>query len=187
MKKIIFIIINFIICSLPGRSQLDKKTWLIGGTVSYSHAKYNTGVYNSMQEQYEFNISPLAGYFFTDKLACGIITSINGIGAKAQGTTIWNKYSNINLGPFARYYLLKKEKVVNILAGGYYQLGAEGSSNGLNKKTLAFLAGPVLYFNSSVGLELLVSHLTYWYKNVNASDNKIQFSLGLQIHLQKDN
>lgn len=167
-------------------AQLDKKTWLVGGAISYSHANYKNGVYSSVQEQYEFNISPSIGYFFADKFAGGIITSFYEVGSRAPGTTVWSKYSNFNFGPFAKYYFLKKEKLINIIAQSYFQFGAEGSTSGLNKTTLAFSAGPVLYFNSSVGLELLISHLTYKYKNVSASDNKIQFSLGLQVHLQKD-
>lgn len=183
-KKIITVVL--VLNSLFAKSQLDKKTWMIGGSISYSKAKYNTGVFNSMQEQYEYSISPKIGYFFFDKICGGIITSFDEVGSKAQGSIVWSKYSNFNFGPFLRYYFLKKEKMINILAECNYQLGAEGSTNGLNKNTLSFAAGPVLYFNSSVGLEFLITHNTYRYKNVNASDNKIQLSIGLQIHLQKD-
>ena len=186
MQKALFFISFFSLHSLTAKCQLEKKTWLVGGSVSYSHANYNNGVYSSIQEQYEFTIKPAIGYFFIDKLAGGISTSFYEIGSKAQGTTIWSKYSDFNFGPFVRYYFLKKEKLVNVVAESYYHVGAEASTSGLNKTTLAFSAGPVLYFNSSVGLEFLVSYITYKYKNVNPSDNKIQFSLGLQIHLQKD-
>lgn len=185
MKKM-FLLMIVTMLSLNLFSQLEKKTWIVGGSLSYSRAKYNTGVFNSKQEQYEFTVSPAIGYFVINKLAAGIVTSLFESGDRAQGTTIWGKYSNFNFGPFVRYYFLKKETLVNIIAQSYFQFGAEGSTSGLNKTTLAFSTGPVLYFNSSVGLELLVSHLTYRYRNVDASDNKIQFSLGLQVHLQKD-
>lgn len=185
MKKTFLLIIVTII-SLNLYSQLDKKTWLVGGSLSYSRAKYNTGVFNEKQEKYEFTISPAIGYFIIDKLAAGLFTSLYESGDRSGGVTTWTKYYSFNYGPFVRYYFLKKEKLVNILAQAHYQFGTEGTTSGISKTTLAFSAGPVLYFNSSVGLEFLVSHLTYRYRNVDASDNKIQFSFGLQVHLEKD-
>jgi len=187
MQKVLFLILSFTI-SVTAKCQLDKKTWLVGGSASYTNSKFNSGFLGASTnvEQYQFTISPAMGYFLIDKLCTGIVTSFQETGSRAQGTTIWSKYSNFNFGPFVRYYFLKKEKLVNIIAQSYYQFGAEGSTSGLNKSTLAFSAGPVLYFNSSVGLEFLISHLTYRYRNITVSDNKIQFSLGLQVHLQKD-
>lgn len=188
MQKIFFFILSFTFYCLTAQSQLDKKSWLVGGSASYTNSKFNSGFLGASTnvEQYQFTISPAVGYFLIDKLCTGLVTSFQETGSRAQGTTVWSKYSNFNFGPFLRYYFLKKEKTVNILAQTYYQFGAEGSTSGLNKSTLDFSAGPVLYFNSSVGLELLISYLTYTYKNISVSDSKVQFSLGLQVHLQKD-
>jgi hypothetical protein len=185
MKKT-FLLIIVTILSLNLYSQLDKKTWIVGGSLSYSRAKYNTGVFNSKQEKYELMITPTIGYFFIDKLAAGIITTVYESGDRDQGASSWNKYSNLNFGPFVRYYFFNKEKLVNLIAQGYYQFGSEGVTSGIAKTTLAFSAGPVIYFNSSIGLEFLINQLTYRYRNVDASDNKIQFSLGFLVHLQKD-
>lgn len=188
MHKTLFLILSLNIFSFSALSQLDKKTWLVGGLASYTRAKYNSGFLgaNSNVEQYQFSISPVVGYFLVDKLCTGIVTSFQETGSREQATTIWSKFSNYNFGPFIRYYVLKKQNLVNIIAQGYYQFGAEGSTSGLNKSTIAFSAGPVLYFNSSIGLEFLLSHLTYKYRNITATDKKLQFSLGLQIHLERD-
>lgn len=111
MQKGVFLIIIFLLSYSIGKSQLEKTNWLVGGSASYSHAKYNTGIFNSNQEQYEFTISPSIGYFVVDKLACGVITSLYEAGSRFQTGSNWNKYSNFNFGPFARYYFLKKSRL----------------------------------------------------------------------------
>lgn len=188
MNKKFFLLTVLLIAYLTGKSQLEKNNWMVGGSASYSHTIYNAQIFSPGYEEYEFMISPEIGYFLADKFAAGIIASLNEAGSRPQeGGGVWNKFSNLNFGPFIRYYFLKKESLVNILTQSYYQFGAVGSTSGLNRNTLAFSVGSVLYFNSTVGLELMISQLNYRYKNVDGIDKKLLFSLGLQVHLQKDN
>jgi hypothetical protein len=45
--------------------------------------------------------------------------------------------------------------------------------------------GPVVYFNSSVGLELLAKYQHVFYSSDSYTTNSLQIGLGLQIHLEK--
>ena len=52
--------------------------------------------------------------------------------------------------------------------------------------SFSFAAGPVLYFNSSVGLEFLVGYSTVKYLHIEGSDNTLQAVIGLQVHLESE-
>lgn len=93
------------------------------------------------------------------------------------------------MGPFSRYYLLDTEKPYNILIEAAYQYGI-GSTKPLNERQSIFSAGigPVVYFNSAVGLEFLLGY-NNTVKNAEgyyrSSKNSVQLNIGLQIHLEK--
>ncbi len=46
-------------------------------------------------------------------------------------------------------------------------------------------SGPVIYFNSSVGLELVVKYEHFYYSIDSRTADNFQVGLGLQIHLEK--
>lgn len=86
---------------------------------------------------------------------------------------------------------MESEKQTNILVEASYQTGiireigdTKGTSN-----NFSISAGPVLYFNSSVGIEFLLGYATdiekYSSKVQKEKRSGFQFSIGLQIHLIK--
>jgi len=78
------------------------------------------------------------------------------------------------------------EKIVNILVDGAYQFGSEkGQSNPTSKHTFTINGGPVVYFNSNVGLEFLVGYSTFTFVGQPGTNTSIQVNLGLHIHLEK--
>ena len=204
--KIKFIILSLFVtfCSY---SQLDKKTWLVGGTGSFnSYKQYesftfqNTGEYVKVRNDIkEFELSPKVGLFIIDKLAVGLSSSFTR--EKFESTTITgnagsspSKSYRFSTGPFVRYYFLEKEKQFNILVQANYQFGNlnltdlpddEGSIN-----RFALLAGPEIFFNSCVGLEVLLGYRMYNEKMKSPivpsyKENGFQLAIGFQIHLEK--
>lgn len=96
------------------------------------------------------------------------------------------------MGPFIRYYFLKPENRANILVESSYQYQfrkdiSPGSDSKLSANIFMISAGPVIYFNSSVGVEFTIGYSSQKYSGITGSNNTIQTSIGLQVHLQKEN
>lgn len=169
--------------SLAANSQITKGNWMLGGTISYASTKYNSINYGAPHTTYYLQVSPNAGYFFVDKLVGGIRAAINKTGDVGPNTS----YTDFNIGPYLRYYLLAPEKQVNVVTEAAYLYGYDKytTPDKNSKHTFSFSAGPVIYFNSVVGLEMLFSYSTYKFTEFDGSNNTIRFGIGLQVHLEK--
>ncbi|MBS1736192.1 MAG: hypothetical protein JSS98_06230 [Bacteroidetes bacterium] len=197
-----FFLFSFILAlSISANGQLDKNYWLVGGSgsfYSYNDDFTTTGQPTVSGKLTDINLSANVGYFFFDKFAAGVRPGFYSIktripytqgGAQTHGTIIY-------VGPFIRYYLLNKEKQFNILVDGAYQFGShlQGISDrdkGVIRNA-SIMTGPVLFFNNSVGIELLVGYL-YQKKTLDnpqsgfSSEKKgFNISIGFQIHLIKN-
>lgn len=179
MKTIKTLFLAILLFTMTTNAQITKGNWMVGGDGSFSNSKAtnSTGIIGSSNG---VGISPNIGYFFTDKLAVGIRASFN-YGKTSGGP------SSIGFGgsPFVRYYFLKPEKLVNVFIDANYGYtlsktdGREETGRSYNLK-----AGPVVYFNSSVGLELTLNYN----KSFSPDDYVYQYfyvGLGFQIHLKK--
>lgn len=137
-------------------------------------------------------ISPSVGYFLADKFAVGLRPSYtktkSQIDSPGGGNTNENR---LDVGPFARYYFLAEEKQFNVLADVSYQYGFYWfmPTKG-NRNTFSASAGTVVFFNSSVGLELLIGYYTQKetindaFKTINEQKG-LQMTIGFQFHLEK--
>ena len=165
-------------------AQLTKGNWLVGGNGSFSSTKYNSTVTASYNQTY-IQISPSIGYFIIDKLAVGLRPGYSY--SKAETGT--NNYAQnvFNIGPFVRYYFLEPDKRVNILTEASYQhtISKVTDNPSVPSNGFSFLAGPVIYFNPTVGLEFTIGYNTFRYGGESTSSNTILLGLGLQIHLEK--
>lgn len=180
MKSIKTLLIVSILLTTVSNAQITKSNWMVGGTAIFTNSKSLdkdgeiTGSGNGIQ------VNPNIGYFVYDKFAIGLSASF-GYG-KTSGAP-----SNTSYGasPFVRYYFLKPEKLINILAEasyGYSISKIQGNSDSFDSRGYRLKAGPVLYFNSSVGLEFTLNY------NSSNSDgntyNYFQAGFGFQIHLK---
>ncbi len=173
-------------------AQLNKATWIVGGTGNFMsrNGTYTTPSVSYDSKYTDVTISPNIGYFLVDKLAVGLKSSLSWTKSKTfppgGGSTDIKRFL---AGPFARYYLLDIDKQFNILTEGNFQFGSykAGDDKG-SISSYSFMTGPVVYFNSSVGLEFLLGYTSNIedvrdrYKN---SLKGFQVSLGFQIHLEK--
>lgn len=188
IMKPLFISCVLFLIFISANAQLTKHNWMLGGAINFSSIHRNSEAYGPSQVGYTFNITPNIGYFPLDKFAVGFKTGINKSGYKAPGTPGYNKYTEFNIGAYSRYYFLSTEKNINILSEAAYLYGFEkGNQNDpASKNTFVFSAGPVVYFNTSVGIEFLVSYSTSKFVSVKGSNNIIMVGLGLQVHLEKE-
>lgn len=164
---------------------------MVGGTGKfYSYNSTLSSVNNRIEFNYtQIDLSPSIGYFILDKLAVGVRPTFSFIKGKYSAGTISTNVQRYWIGPFGRYYFLNLEKQFNIVTDMSYQVGIfnAGGQKG-NLSTFSALAGPVLYFNSSVGLEFLLGY-SYNKEDVERATKEIkkgiQISVGFQIHLEK--
>lgn len=182
IRIIISVVMVFTATSV--RSQITKGNWMLGGNIHYSSTKYNSTNFGDPHTSYNWQVKPNIGYFFVDKLAAGLRANISKVGDRDRGQS----YTDFNVGPYVRYYLLKADKLVNILTEAGYAFGFEkGSMPGTtSKNAFSFSAGPVMYFNNVVGLEMLLSYSTYKFSKFAGSNNSIMLGVGLQVHLERE-
>jgi hypothetical protein len=183
MRLLISISLLFVFHSIQG--QISKETWLANGSASYSSTKYNSAA-GSKNVDFELQLSPAIGYFLFDKLAIGIKAPISKIGVKGQGTDKFTTYTDFNLGPFIRYYLLPDNKPVNVLIECGYEYGyIKGDNDVVKKNTYLFSAGSVFFLTESLGIELLIGYSTFKFNEFKGLNNSIQCGIGLSIQLAK--
>ena len=208
MKPFKLFIAIALLFTINSFGQLDKKTWLVGGTGSFDSYKQNetfvftqTGEIQDVERSVkELEFSPKVGYFVIDKLALGL--GISYINQKYETKTISgifgdgaSKSYSFYVGPFARYYFLNKEKPYNILAEANYQIGNLDLSDFSDDKgklsKFSIFVGPEIFFNSSVGMNFLVGY-TNIQRNMDNNTytsidrNGFQIALGFQIYLRKN-
>ena len=185
-------ILLLILLTNPLKAQLDKGVWLVGGPGKfYSYnSEYRSASYSNEAKYTQIDLSPSVGYFVADKLAFGIKPTFSSI--KGKVTSPGGGYTNVQrywIGPFARYYLLNASNNYNIVADVSYQIGLfnAGGQKG-NLSTYSALLGPVIYFNTSVGIEFLLGY-SYSKEDVDQANKEIrkgfQMGVGFQIHLKK--
>jgi hypothetical protein len=189
-------ILSFLFLSFSAKSQLTKGNWLVGGNGSlYSYNESYTAPNVTFTGKYaSIDLSASVGYFFLDKLSAGLRPYLSTFKGESSGGATPNDFK-FAVGPFVRYYFLKEEHQFNILTDVSYQIGVNQGKGGDNPKgkfnVLSAMVGTELFFNSSVGLELLLG-----YRNQIATfDNSpsaytsnrkgFQTSIGFQFHFEK--
>lgn len=176
--KYLISILFFSICVLKSNCQITKGYWLVNGNANFSTLK-NSSTSSLETNRTDLELSAGIGYFIIDKLATGLRPSISyGSNNFGNSSTIYN------LGPFVRYYFLDEAKTVNILTDLTYSFGS--ISGGQNLSTVSFLAGPVVYFNNSVGLEFLLGYSSTKVAGFTGRNRKTQIGIGFQFHFEKE-
>lgn len=183
-KNLVLPFFLFIISS--ANSQITKGNWMVGGSATYVSATNTTnGAVVAEGKTTNFSIIPRIAYFPLNKFATGI--SLGYLYGKQSDilSNYVSKTESIGGGPFLRYYFFKPEKIVNLFAEANFSYSHSIDNNGIDSRLYAYGIGTVIYFNSSVGLELIAKN---WHlstvDNVSKS-NQIKVEIGFQIHLEK--
>lgn len=196
MKHYLTIFAIFLI-AFSSKGQLTKNNWLVGGTGSfYSYNEdYTAPSVDVTGKWRSIDLSASLGYFFVDKFSAGIRPYFSSYKGESSGGGSTNYYM-LAIGPFTRYYFLQTDRPFNLLADVSYQFGVNQRLGALHEKgkykTFSVMAGTEVFFNTVVGLEILLG-----YKNqIVTIDNSpsayhsnkkgFQVSIGFQIHLEKD-
>lgn len=196
MKNMILLLIVLLLFSSSTFSQLDKNTWLVGGSWNfYSYNEtYSSPSTNFTSKYTNIDISASVGYFFITKLAAGLRPNFSSLKGKSSGGAITDYY-RLAIGPFARYYFLNNEKPFNLIGDVGYQFGINKDMAGITQKgefnTFYIMGGTEIFFNTSAGLEILIGYaqrLTSLEDPPSASNSikkGFQVSIGFTLHLEK--
>ena len=181
-NKVLFLfIVSF--WQLTAHGQISKGNWMFGGDGSISFSKENNDMISNNIRDFSLNLSPNLGYFFFDKFEGGAEFSFAYQRLKYNSINSESRYFSI--GPFLRYYFLNTGNRVNVFAGSAYQylIISQDSHIPLCQNIFRFSAGPVVYFNPNIGIELTVNYEVGDY-TVNISKEKtFSLAIGFQIHL----
>ena len=195
MKQHSFLLL-FLLLSINSIGQLEKRTWLVGGSGSFY--SYN-GVYNSPTNSNTTKVNNIdvkasLGYFPINKLVVGLRPSFfynrghiyeNGNLVGEIGST-----TQFLIGPFVRYYFLEQEKQFNLLVDINYLMGKNSyptptmERGAINEFSIS--TGAEIFFNSSCGVEFLVGYKKK-YEDIKGitgyTDKKDGFQVGIGFHL----
>jgi len=187
MRTLFFFLV--LATSFSLNAQITKGNWLVGGNGSFSSStatsEDNSG--NKIESKATgLRLNPNIGYFLADKIAFGLDTSINFSNPQGNENSSWT----LGLGPFIRYYFFDNDKIVNLFSEANYifSSGISEQNNDLKSSAFGLSVGGVLFFNSSVGLELSLNYTDSKTRRDGSADanfNNLQIALGFQIHLKK--
>ena len=184
MRKGIVLVIAVVFTSSV-KAQIDKGFWMFGGSASFESTEYPGG-----DKETIFTLLPKAGYFVIDNLAAGINLDFRRIKRDVAGPTGGYKITEFTAGPFVRYYLLKSGQPFNVFAEGSVTFGTYNQKNfdrTSNITQYLFNAGPVIFFNESVGLEMSIGYRSRAYKEKSSTSkyNSVLVGIGFMVHLSK--
>lgn len=198
MNKLIFLFVALLSVN-TAIGQLTKGSWLVGGSGAFNSNDHSNDYGTPSYKETIAQLQPNIGYFFIDRLAGGLKLSMSLRRTKmAEEFYNLQKNNSYGFGPFVRYYILNGESRFNFLVEGSYQYQIERgghvrSDNSeprpvrmgqYTKNVFGVAGGPVIYFNRSIGLELLAGYnFTGYTGNKNS---ELWFGIGLQIHLEKE-
>lgn len=196
MRKSFSFVLVLLFYSFTSSSQITERHWMVGGSGSFTHAE-NKGSAVTNSDRTTLTASPNIGYFIWDNFCAGARVSFNSIKQvytenPGNGAISYEqRITTYDLGPFLRYYFLDPEYRTNLFVDGCYQHQilkhrVPGNSSLQTANAFSINAGPVVYLNSTVGLEFTIGYSSLKYKGVGGRTNTVQANLGLQIHLQRD-
>lgn len=180
MKKIVTFSFIVSLLSIVAHGQITKHNWLVGGNANFSRQQEK--LISSDIKSTDIQINPNFGYFPIDKFSIGLRPGFGYLNLKTN--TYQSKTTSWAIGPFVRYYFLSPVNRTNFLAETSYQYFS--SSNGDSQNLLLFSAGPVIFFNQSVGVELTANYKVFKTINTEVSSKTFFLAVGLQVHLEKE-
>jgi hypothetical protein len=177
-KNFLLLLISFALLK-KSNCQITKGNWLVRGSarIEKQHETLRgTPVLGS-----SISATPDVGYFIFDKFAAGAEIEYSGATIKQNGHKSTSNY--LAFGPYLRYYWLSEDHVINLFSQALVDYGVD--FNGHNAFDYLFSSGAVLFFNTSVGLEL-TGNYSISNTGIDGLNNKTAFlQLGFQIHLEK--
>lgn len=183
MKHIIIFVIIYT-KSLFSIGQINKNNFIVGGNGSFNSQKETQ--YSGSSKSISIKLIPDIGYFFFDKFAAGIRSHWNFTKISYSGSLA--KSGHLGVGPFFRYYFLDNSNQINFFAESAYQYINNWGNNYSDYSNLfLFSAGPEIFINTNIGIEITGNYDFYKNNNMNKKAKGCSLNIGLKIHLENNN
>ncbi|WP_324720029.1 hypothetical protein [Salinimicrobium sp. HB62] len=174
--------------SLTLNAQITERNWIVGGSGSFTSStaiSEDTSGREIQSKATGIALDPNIGYFLMDKFAVGLDMGIGFSNPPERNNSNWS----LGIGPFVRYYFLKSENLINLFseANFLYSTGLSKINGDRTSTRFGLSTGGVLFFNSSVGLELSLNYTDTTSKRDGLFDSEFKdffVGLGFQIHLE---
>ncbi|MFN8247249.1 MAG: outer membrane beta-barrel protein [Ferruginibacter sp.] len=173
MKKSLLVMAMICLVFTASNAQTSKGSWLVGGGISFSSSK--TGDF----KQTDFAFTPGAGYFFANNFAAG--ATVGFASSKEEGEDAATLFS---FNPFLRYYFVELGPKAKLFGNGSFGFGSakiSGESESFTAWEIS--AGPAIFLNPHVALEIAVAYGSTKFKDADDATNTFGAKVGLQIHL----
>lgn len=150
------------------QAQPVKGSVLLGGNVGFSSVSVGDLGYTS------FILSPVAGFFVTDRLAVGGEVSVQVLGGDAEGSTI-------GASPLVRYYF-NGNGSARFFGQGNFNWQSQDFGEGFDAQTgigFGLGAGLDYFFNEHVALEVFLGYDNLKYEDADDAISTIGLSIGV--------
>lgn len=158
----LFIFLSFLLLTNQAKAQLDRKDFMVGGSLGFST------IHNGDLSHNSINLSPNIGYFFWHHIPAGLDFSWIQEGSRMQ----------LAAAPFIRGYL----RIGSAALFGYAKCGFSTSKQGEDKSSSSFFAaGPGLaaFISKDVALETIFSYT----RRLDAPIYSTAFTIGIQVYI----
>ena len=174
-----FFFFSILLFSLSLSAQINEGDWLVGGNTSFSYTESKSGSINP-SESFTFDIAPNIGYFIIDQLALG--TKLNYLRNRFESSDFDNTFETFFVSPFARYYILKDDQMLNPFVESSYRFSVLNSEN---PQEFSLVGGLAVFVNDNVSFEASLNYIN----TINPSNERnngsqtVLLGIGIQIHL----
>lgn len=156
------------VVAVAAQAQPTKGSILIGGDAGFQ--AMSQGEYNATN----ITLSPLAGFFVTDRVAVGGQVTMQFFGGDAEG-------SIIGLGPAVRYYFNGDGSARFFGQGNFNWLNFDPGGDFDSDSGIGFGAGVGLdyFFNEHVALEAILGYNNFKFSDEDDATNTFGLSIGV--------
>jgi hypothetical protein len=187
MKKTMLLLLFACFICTSSFAQLEKGNWLVGGSGSFTSAKYKSSLNSYVITN--LNLSPSIGYFIANKLAGGLKPIYTyQVNDYNSGFSNNSEINELGISAFLSYYLLKKTEPFNFftqIGYGYLWQKYSSSNSEDSQDVFEISGGPVYFINQSIGINLFLGYSLAYDKKNDSKQKKIATGIGFQIQLTK--
>lgn len=168
----LFLTLAFCIGAIATQAQPTKGSIMIGGNAGFT--SYKSGEFNAST----ISLSPLAGFFVTDRVAVGGQLTMLFYGGDADGNTI-------GLSPLVRYYFNGSGSTRFFGQGTFSWLTSNPGGDLDSESGVGFGLGAGLdyFFNEHVALEALLGYNSFKFGDADDSDSNFGLTIGVSAFI----
>lgn len=174
MKRFFLALCVWALAAGAAQAQLEKGTWVMGGTVSTGSNKFG-----DLKTKFT-NLTPSVAIMFGSGFSGGINVEYSRVKFGEE-----DPVNESLIGPFLRYYLIPAGKPVNVFFNvgyGWGRIAATESEGQIGKRGYNLAAGPAIFLNKHSALEIALDYSSIKAKDLDDRSNTFGIKIGFQVY-----